>query len=60
MVFSTQGSYRLTKSSLRWFIIGTYMARVTLSGTFVGPGSITRYSNMPIPATPGVIYKVRG
>ena len=44
-VFSTHGSYSSTKSSLRWFIMGTYMARVTLSGTLVGPGSMTRYSN---------------
>ena len=24
--------------------MGTYMARVTRSGTFVGPGNMTRYS----------------
>src|SRR5881628_1179317 len=43
-VFSTIDLYNTRKSSLLWFITGASIAFMTLFGTFVGPGSITRYS----------------
>src|SRR5919197_4153635 len=43
-VFSTIALYSMRKSSLLWFIKGASIAFMTLLGTFVGPGSITRYS----------------
>ena len=44
-VLLTISLYNFLKSSLLWFIIGVSIALITLLGTFVGPGSITRYSN---------------
>src|SRR5438093_3003360 len=43
-VFSTIDLYNVRKSSLLWFITGACIAFMTLFGTLVGPGSITRYS----------------
>ena len=43
-VFSTIDLYNVRKSSLLWFITGASIAFMTLFGTLVGPGSITRYS----------------
>src|SRR5678815_946486 len=44
-VLLTISLYNFLKSSLLWFIIGVSIALITLLGTLVGPGSITRYSN---------------
>src|SRR5437867_512941 len=44
-VLLTISLYNFLKSSLLWFIIGVNIALITLLGTLVGPGSITRYSN---------------
>ena len=49
-VFDITSVYRSTKSSLRWFIMGASMALMTLLGTFVGPGSIARYSMFALDA----------